>query len=243
MLWMPTVFLCSYLQREWWFISLFFLYLLIYFPFISLTMTRYYLNCSSCHWNSLSIGMTADNPYNIKRETDKTQQVPLLFLSLYWYLTRVCSKNLQEFLSWFKEKQGTRQPWRTRIALSAAEFLHALSCPPLPVLGASLRPSMPESPYHLRMLRRPWRTRRRSYLLRRILLKNLNQFPIIATTQKTLIKVLWYLLQLQITDSLLVSTIQQRLSHLQAQSPFIKYVLFRISGATLLFLLQLLPFF
>eukprot|EP00026_Physarum_polycephalum_P009170 Phypoly_transcript_09282.p1 GENE.Phypoly_transcript_09282~~Phypoly_transcript_09282.p1 ORF type:complete len:402 (+),score=57.80 Phypoly_transcript_09282:164-1207(+) len=34
----------------------------------------YYLNCASCHWNSLSIGMTADNPYNIKREFDKTHQ-------------------------------------------------------------------------------------------------------------------------------------------------------------------------
>ncbi len=36
---------------------------------------RYYLNCASCHWNSLSISMVADNPYNIKKETDKSHQV------------------------------------------------------------------------------------------------------------------------------------------------------------------------
>jgi len=34
----------------------------------------YYLNCASCHWNSISIGMTADNPYNLKKEFDKAPQ-------------------------------------------------------------------------------------------------------------------------------------------------------------------------
>lgn len=41
---------------------------------------RYFLNCASCHWNSLSIAMTADNPYNIKKELDRAQHVCFSFI-------------------------------------------------------------------------------------------------------------------------------------------------------------------
>lgn len=154
----------------------------------------YYLNCSSCHWNSLSIGMTADNPYNIKKEVDKSQ---------HQEFTRVLELVQREArdVAALKDKNRPRRRLPTRQTLLTSPSVgtvgsahaHAHAAPRPPISLADIEKTQDDK------------------------LKKLYTFPPITESFETILDHLY-----NITDLNQVSTLQQRFSHLQVQPPFIK---------------------